>query len=133
MADPDLTSKPHPRPLQPRGAEVDVADAAMQEAPLESYSAFVGIKFRPSERALLLARAIQCGKPLGTYIRETVLGVVPKERPNRITEAAALELNRIGVNLNQLAKVANREGLAPVLKALATLGPQIEAALRRLL
>ena len=61
------------------------------------------------------------------YLRALIEGVVPAPRPPPDYRAMALELRRIGVNLNQMARRMNA-GVHPDAERLASLCSQVEAA-----
>ena len=71
------------------------------------------VRLHPDERAEIAAAAERAGLTLGTYIRSCVLAAPTTRacrRPSVELEAAAKllgALNRIGGNLNQLARHAN--------------------------
>lgn len=46
---------------------------------------------------------------IAEWIRETVLGQKPKRHPKPIDPSLLFELNRIGVNLNQIARQCNSQ------------------------
>lgn len=50
---------------------------------------------------------------LARYIRETALGYEPEPTSTPANDAGVLELNRIGVNLNQLTHQANAGQFGP--------------------
>ena len=68
----------------------------------------------PDEQARIAAEAKAAGAGLSDYIRELCLrrpvGTAPRVRANPEAKALADELNAIGINLNQLARVANQTG-----------------------
>jgi hypothetical protein len=70
----------------------------------------------PTERQRLEAAAKDAGTPLSEYVREVCLRrrfdapVVAGTRRNPAAKALADELRAIGINLNQLARVANQTG-----------------------
>ena len=59
-------------------------------------------------RALEKNRA-KCGLPQQTYLRKMCLEVQPKEQPPIDFYRVLKELQRIGINMNQIAAVANRD------------------------
>ncbi len=66
--------------------------------------------FRLTEHELALLRqiAVDCGKPPGVVVREKLFsGRYPKPKISKLDAQTFLELKKIGVNLNQLAKKAN--------------------------
>lgn len=68
------------------------------------------IRLTGDERAQIEARARASGLTMSRYMRHAALGLdLPRPRVNVEVEAVAA-LNRIGVNLNQLARSANRSG-----------------------
>ena len=65
------------------------------------------IKFSPEEWEQVCKRAEKCNKRTGTYIREiAVQGTIKNYRLDRLNDLA-MSFNRIGKELNQIAKVAN--------------------------
>ncbi len=58
-----------------------------------------------SEYARIARDAAACDRPVAAYVREVVMGHALTPKADR---AAARELHYIGVNINQLARMANR-------------------------
>jgi len=83
-----------------------------------------------SERAEIKARARALGLPVAAYMRSVVLGVEPPARRAGVDAEAVAALNRLGSNLNQIARVGNKSGTltAPQIKTLAALHTQIKQA-----
>jgi hypothetical protein len=75
------------------------------------------LSFRASdeERATIFARAAQVGVPYSDYARCMSLSgrINTVQAPARLSIEAITELNRIGVNLNQLTRIANATGEMP--------------------
>lgn len=63
------------------------------------------------EAELLAIKSKQCGLKEGQYIRELITGHGPKEAPGREFYEAMNNINKIGVNINQIAAVANTTGV----------------------
>ena len=63
------------------------------------------------EADLLRIKASQCGMKEGPYLRELITGYGPKTAPPAEFYEAMNRINRIGININQLAKVANETGV----------------------
>lgn len=82
------------------------------------------------ERAEIKSRADTLGLPVAAYMRSVVLGVEPPARRVGVDAEAVAALNRVGSNLNQIAKVGNASGTlnAAQIKALAALHSQIKRA-----
>ena len=60
------------------------------------------IRLTPDEKQSLLMRKT---KPrLAEWLRELALGQKPRRQPKSVDPALLFELNRIGVNLNQIAR-----------------------------
>ena len=79
----------------------------------------LSIRLNNAEQAQLLKAAQICGIPLGTLVRERLLkGDFPKAQAARVDLASYAELKRIGVNLNQLTRLANAGIVSPRLKGL---------------
>lgn len=82
----------------------------------ERRTAGIGVKLTPSERRRLEERAAASGAALSDYVRalclrhtEAATTALPVRR-NPEAKALADELRAIGINLNQLARVANQTG-----------------------
>ena len=91
-------------------ARYSATDAAERRtAPLRSW-------VTPAEHQRIREAATQAGTPVSDYVRELCLRrqgaapVVAGSRRNPAAKALADELRAIGVNLNQLARVANQTG-----------------------
>jgi len=67
-----------------------------------------GLRLSPQEKEELEARADRAGLSLSEYLRRRALG---KKIQTQIEGKALKEMNRIGVNLNQIARAANRGDL----------------------
>lgn len=77
-------------------------------------------------------RIAETGRTNGRYLREVVLGTVPKARPTLAHAAAVRELARVGNNLNQLAREANGAGDFPAEARVHAVLDEVLAAIRRL-
>ena len=70
----------------------------------------------PTEKKAFAARAAQAGTPLSEYVRELCLTrlqaapVVAGTTRNPTAKVLADELRAIGINLNQLTRIANQTG-----------------------
>lgn len=92
----------------------------------------LSVRFSPAQRRQLAERADLCGRPLSTYVREVVLGKVPRARPGRFDQQAIYHLGRIGGNLNQIARTANVTGRIEETRRLREALDELLAALRSL-
>lgn len=93
------------------------------------------IEFRaaPEEWRSINEKAKQTGIPVATYARHSALMQPMPERSTRIDIESVAALNRLGSNLNQIAKSANGRGLTPPqVQALAILGRKINDAVNNL-
>lgn len=63
------------------------------------------------EAELLKLKAARCGLKEGAYLRELITGYVPKAAPGKEFYDAMNDINKIGVNINQIAAVANSTGV----------------------
>lgn len=81
-----------------------------------------------SGRAEIAARADALGLPLSAYMRSVALGVEPPARKAGVDAEAVAALNRVGSNLNQLAKIGNKSGTlnAGQIKALGAVLSQVK-------
>lgn len=82
----------------------------------ERRTAKVTVQYAPSERQQLEEHASKAGAGLSEYVRELSLRrgrtvpIVAGTRRNPSAKVLADELRAIGINLNQLARVANQTG-----------------------
>lgn len=65
------------------------------------------VRVTAAERAFVEQQAAAAGLPLVEYCRRRILGVIVRPRVAAADELALVELNRAGVNLNQIAKALN--------------------------
>lgn len=79
-------------------------------APGEVRAAVVSVRLTTLERADVEANAARSGLSLSDYCRRAILGhrVTASTKPQQVNAEALVELNRVGVNLNQIARAANR-------------------------
>jgi hypothetical protein len=89
----------------------------------ERRTAFVGANLTAYERAEVERRAELSGFRLAEYIRLSLLSERPGAKtqprlPGEVGRRLAVELARIGNNLNQLARWANATGSMPAREAL---------------
>ena len=80
----------------------------------ELYSAFIGIQLKPSQRRALEAEAAKSELKLSDYgravlVRESTTAIRPG-RDKAVLRGLAVEVSRIGNNLNQMALRANVAG-----------------------
>ncbi|WP_108676687.1 plasmid mobilization protein [Acuticoccus yangtzensis] len=110
--------------------------------PFEQRSAQVNIRLTAAERAVLEARAHAAGTSMTDFVRQAALGgkgkgrrKTPEPVPVALSEsdfALRNELRRIGVNLNQIARVLNADGVVPP-EALAAVAEKLDRIFDRLL
>ncbi len=81
---------------RPRKAEGERRDASLPP-----------VRVTSAELAHVEAQAAQAGLPVSDYVRRRALGGRITARQTATDERALDELNRIGVNLNQLTHAAN--------------------------
>ena len=86
------------------------------------------VRFTPEQWKQIERKAAAANLPPSTFIRRAVLG---RQILHRTTPEAIQALNRIGVNVNQLARVANTTGRVP--PELRAVLEQVEAAVDQLL
>lgn len=80
----------------------------------EARSARIAFRVTEDERAQIEARAVAAGVTVSNYARAVVLTGAPPAPPRHAADAAAIsELNRVGVNLWQIAKHLNFGGGIP--------------------
>ena len=78
----------------------------------------IGVSLNEAEREAIAAKAEAVGLRPAAYLRQAGLGA---RLSARVNERAYHQLSRIGVNLNQVARVANRAGRLPELGVLQAL------------
>lgn len=66
-----------------------------------------------AERAFVEDMAAKAGLPLTEFCRQAILSRRVRPRRAAVDEATLAELNRIGVNLNQIARKLNMDADAP--------------------
>ncbi|MBQ9199419.1 MAG: plasmid mobilization relaxosome protein MobC [Lachnospiraceae bacterium] len=62
------------------------------------------------EAKLLKEKARQAGMKEGQLVRELITGYAPTEKPGKDFFDAMNDINKIGININQIAAVANSTG-----------------------
>jgi hypothetical protein len=77
--------------------------------PDEKRSKPVPTRFTVAERVHLGQQAKAAGLTLSEFVRRRALGFVVQPPPARADAALVSELNRIGVNVNQLARSQNAD------------------------
>ncbi|HGN0023800.1 TPA: MobC family plasmid mobilization relaxosome protein [Proteus mirabilis] len=89
------------------------------------------IRLTSDEKQSLLLRKT---KPrLAEWLRELALGQKPKRQPKSVDPALLFELNRIGVNLNQIARHCHQTPVSMETVNIALALRHIEAQLREVL
>lgn len=69
------------------------------------------------EHQVFVERIKASGLTKAAYVRAALTGVAPRARPGAVRRELVREVNRIGVNLNQLTKRANAHNLDAGLQA----------------
>lgn len=88
--------------------------ARPRKDPAEQRTETLGIRLTPAERLQLDQAASAAGLTPSEYARRLALqGRVAIRQSRALDPAVFEELRRIGVNLNQLARVANSSGQVP--------------------
>lgn len=104
-----------------------------KKQPSEKRTVSIPVMWTAAERARLLADVEKYGLPsLSELIRQRSLtGRVVVKQTTELAAADRVELNRLGVNLNQIARHLNEAG-ADSLPALAEIEADLRAALERI-
>ncbi len=92
---------------------------------------FINVRCNEAEHEALNERAFTAGLPVSTFLRTVALGVVPKQRMSIHSKEAIHALNRLGNNLNQLARRHNSNETVARSEALQ-LFEEIREAVQRL-
>lgn len=79
----------------------------------ESRSEFVRLRLTIGERDRIEQQADAAGLPLSSYCRRVLLGHKVRPAITAVDAAALADLNRVGVNLNQIARHLNARGAVP--------------------
>jgi hypothetical protein len=85
-------------------------------ADAEKLGSFTGIRWSDQERKILAAKVAEAGYPtVSAYVRAVALRakLAQVRAINRADPELVLALNRIGVNLNQIAKIVNTGRATP--------------------
>jgi hypothetical protein len=69
--------------------------------------------FSREEHEALRKKAKQCGLSKSAYLRRLILNKPVKSRPPEIIRELYVEINRIGTNVNQVARACNAGMAAP--------------------
>lgn len=86
-----------------------------------------GIRLTAAERVMIEDMAAAAGLPLAEFCRRAILRQKITPPPSRADDALLLELNRIGVNINQIAHAVNAG------RGLPHSMPEVMEQLRRIL
>ena len=107
-----------------------------QKSERERRSDHLNVRLTILERAKLDAEARRLGLPVSSYVRRLIGKrrlVEPRHTP-ALSHAAIAALNRVGNNLNQLARHANAKGdLTPIARHLNQALSRLETAVEALL
>ncbi len=134
-----MNPDPKAEPDLPDGAGIEGGEVAGQErrrrggrpplAEAEQRRHKVTVSLNERERALVEAKAVRAGLPVAAYLRAAGAG---RRLDRRINDRVYHQLARIGVNVNQMARVANASGRLPELERLRALSEELLEMRRRL-
>ena len=100
-------------------------------------TAALRLQLTPSERIELEFRAASVGMTLSEFCRIVLLSDLKKPAPSRrdprALRALAVEISRVGNNLNQLAHIANQRNALPNERALDAVTERIIASLDKVM
>ena len=103
----------------------------------ERRTAIAAIHLTPSEYAELKIRADKLGMSRSAFARLIILSdekaPAPSARDPATIRALAVEISRVGNNVNQLAHVANERRVLPLEKQLRDISSRIIAALDKVM
>lgn len=98
---------------------------------VEARGRLIGFRVTEAEAARLQLAADTVGASLSAYCRAAILGArLPAQRRGRDLSGVLVELNRVGVNLNQIARTVNRGQGVPA--DLAEVLAEVRAVVERL-
>ncbi len=127
MAPPSLTT----------GPVVRRPTAPAKEDAGERRTSAIKVQLTPSERQELDGRAAATGRTLSDFARIVLLSDLkapaPSARDPRAIRALAVELARVGNNVNQLAHIANERRALPRERDLKDVAERIIAALDKVM
>lgn len=81
--------------------------ARPKKQPHEKRSALVQARLTAAEKIYVEEQAEAAGLSTAAYVRRRILGLPVRAKASRVDASLLTELNRIGVNINQLARAAN--------------------------
>ncbi|MEM6888166.1 MAG: plasmid mobilization relaxosome protein MobC [Pseudomonadota bacterium] len=105
--------------------------ARPEKKPNEKRSEVARFRVTIAERAFLRSQAEAAGLTEADYLRKRALGMPVRASSERSDPALVSELNRVGVNVNQLARATHRGG--DFTEYWRDLGSRLEGILVRLL
>ena len=70
----------------------------------------VNFRLSPEQELLLRTKSFNLGIPTSEFLRGAIEGFVPNVKYNQELLHINYELRKIGININQIAKVANQTG-----------------------
>lgn len=89
-------------------------------------------RYSEAEWQAITEAAARAGKLPSTFIREAALGQKITARRGAANDAAVKELNRIGNNLNQVARAANAGGMPDLERSVRESLAELVEVIRRL-
>ena len=89
------------------------------------------IRYHDQEWARVVARARACGMPPATFVRKASLGAKLRARRNRETDELIVQLGRLGLELQCLARAVEADGSTGAGQVSAVLD-EVLAAVRRI-
>jgi hypothetical protein len=116
-------------PMDDDGSNQSSPGGRPRKDPAERRSHTHGLRLSPKEKEELERRAERAGLSLSAYLRRRGLGRPIK---TRVEKEATDELNRIGVNLNQIARVANAGDLKHIQSQAAEAIEEVRALIEEL-
>lgn len=105
--------------------------ARPEKSPEEKRSEVARFRLTIAERAFLRSQAEAAGLSEAEYLRKRALGLPVRAASERSDPALVSELNRIGVNVNQLARATHRG--ADFTRYWREIGTRLEGILARVL
>ena len=103
--------------MEEEGRLVAVANNRVMKRHAASKSRLVAFRLRPEDYDRLAAVVASTGVPLSALVRAATLDTVDAVRPVAAPEevrALRTAVNKVGVNVNQIARLSNRHGTAVI-------------------
>ena len=98
----------HPDPYAAQRGGIFAVSAAIKRSVKQTKNAYeICLRLNEKEAQALKEKARQCGISKSAYLRRLILNKPVKARPPAALHELYVEINRIGTNINQIARACN--------------------------